>query len=52
MENRNPLDNLPPAEHKVHSGDFFGVIRLDGLDPMLAWGMFLEYILLHGLGYE
>jgi len=23
----------------VNSGDFFGVIRLDGLDPMLAWAM-------------
>ena len=39
MESRDPLENLPPLEHKVHSGDFFGVIRLDGLDPMLAWAM-------------
>lgn len=39
MEERDPLSNLPPPEHMVHSGDFFGVIRLDGLDPMLAWGM-------------
>jgi hypothetical protein len=23
----------------VHSGDFLGIIRLDGLDPMLAWAM-------------
>lgn len=23
----------------IHSGDFFGIIRLDGLDPMLAWAM-------------
>lgn len=23
----------------VHSGDFVGVMRLDGLDPMLAWAM-------------
>ena len=23
----------------VRSGDFFGITRLDGLDPMLAWGM-------------
>jgi hypothetical protein len=26
-------------ESQIHSGDFFGIIRLDGLDPMLAWGM-------------
>jgi len=26
-------------ETEIHSGDFLGVIRLDGLDPMLAWGM-------------
>jgi len=24
---------------QVHSGDFFGILRLDGLDPMLAWAM-------------
>ena len=23
----------------IHSGDFIGVIRLDGLDTMLAWAM-------------
>lgn len=28
-----------PDESEVHSGDFFGVVRLDGLDPMLAWAM-------------
>lgn len=39
MEKRDPLSGLPPPEHMVHSGDFFGIIRLDGLDPMLAWGM-------------
>eukprot|EP01102_Stenamoeba_stenopodia_P022692 TRINITY_DN9549_c0_g1_i4.p1 TRINITY_DN9549_c0_g1~~TRINITY_DN9549_c0_g1_i4.p1 ORF type:complete len:568 (+),score=96.16 TRINITY_DN9549_c0_g1_i4:72-1775(+) len=26
-------------ESDIHSGDFLGVIRLDGLDPMLAFGM-------------
>ena len=26
-------------ENIVQSGDFLGVMRLDGLDPMLAWGM-------------
>lgn len=39
MEERDPKTSLPPMEHEVHSGDFFGVIRLDGLDPMLAWAM-------------
>lgn len=28
-----------PDESEVASGDFFGIVRLDGLDPMLAWGM-------------
>jgi len=26
-------------QSEINSGDFFGIIRLDGLDPMLAWGM-------------
>lgn len=26
-------------ESQIQDGDFFGVMRLDGLDPMLAWGM-------------
>lgn len=39
MEKRNPSSNLPPPAELIHSGDFLGVIRLDGLDPMLAWGM-------------
>lgn len=26
-------------ESLIQSGDFFGVLRLDGLDPMLAWAM-------------
>jgi len=29
--------DIPKTE--VKSGDFLGIIRLDGLDPMLAWGM-------------
>eukprot|EP01127_Copromyxa_protea_P013184 TRINITY_DN3520_c0_g1_i2.p1 TRINITY_DN3520_c0_g1~~TRINITY_DN3520_c0_g1_i2.p1 ORF type:complete len:521 (-),score=82.23 TRINITY_DN3520_c0_g1_i2:47-1609(-) len=29
--------DIPKSE--IKSGDFFGVLRLDGLDPMLAWGM-------------
>jgi hypothetical protein len=39
MVERDPLSSLPPPAEKVHSGDFFGIIRLDGLDPMLAWAM-------------
>lgn len=39
MQKRDPLSNLPPPAEKIHSGDFFGIIRLDGLDPMLAWAM-------------
>eukprot|EP01097_Dermamoeba_algensis_P000740 TRINITY_DN1261_c0_g1_i5.p1 TRINITY_DN1261_c0_g1~~TRINITY_DN1261_c0_g1_i5.p1 ORF type:complete len:568 (-),score=130.75 TRINITY_DN1261_c0_g1_i5:76-1779(-) len=38
MESRTITD-VPLNESDIHSGDFFGVIRLDGLDPMLAWGM-------------
>jgi len=26
-------------ESQIYDGDFFGVIRLDGLDPVLAWAM-------------
>jgi len=39
MRRRDANKTSPPAPEDVHSGDFFGVIRLDGLDPMLAWGM-------------
>lgn len=39
MSPRDASSNLPPPAEEVHSGDFFGIIRLDGLDPMLAWGM-------------
>lgn len=30
---------VPINESLIHSGDFFGVIRLDGLDPLLGWAM-------------
>jgi hypothetical protein len=26
-------------ESMIHSGDFFAITRLDGLDPMIGWGM-------------
>ena len=31
--------NIPPDEKLVSSGDFFGLMRFDGLNPMLAWAM-------------
>jgi hypothetical protein len=34
---RSEGENVVPREEEVHSGDFFGVVRMDGLDPMLAW---------------
>lgn len=38
MESRSITDvDIPESE--IHSGDFLGIIRLDGLDPMLAWAM-------------
>jgi hypothetical protein len=39
IQPRDPLSSLPPPEAEVHSGDFFGIMRLDGLNPMLAWAM-------------
>jgi hypothetical protein len=39
ISSRDPLTGNPPAKHEVHSGDFFGIMRLDGLNPMLAWAM-------------
>jgi len=38
LDNRTAgLTNLDPS--LIHDGDFFGVLRLDGVDPMLAWAM-------------
>ncbi|CAL1133595.1 unnamed protein product [Cladocopium goreaui] len=34
-----PGDQPILNESQIHSGDFIGVIRLDGLDPVLAFGM-------------
>jgi len=39
IEPRDPFSTLPPDESEVHSGDFFGLIRLDGLGTMMAWAM-------------
>eukprot|EP01091_Cochliopodium_minus_P010277 TRINITY_DN2685_c0_g1_i1.p1 TRINITY_DN2685_c0_g1~~TRINITY_DN2685_c0_g1_i1.p1 ORF type:complete len:499 (+),score=112.43 TRINITY_DN2685_c0_g1_i1:11-1507(+) len=36
---KRPINFVNISKSLVHSGDFFGVIRLDGLDPMLAYGM-------------
>ena len=38
MKPRNITD-VNVDESLIHSGDFFGILRLDGLDPMIAWGM-------------
>jgi len=38
MANRTSgVTNVDP--NLIHDGDFFGVVRLDGVDPMLAWAM-------------
>ena len=33
------VQHVPVDAKLIRSGDFFGVLRLDGLDPMLAWAM-------------
>ena len=33
------VNEVDLPESYIQSGDFFGIIRLDGLDPMLAWAM-------------
>jgi len=38
MKNRT-INEVDIDESTVQSGDFFGIIRLDGLDPMLGWAM-------------
>eukprot|EP00301_Raphidiophrys_heterophryoidea_P018984 c3973_g1_i1.p1 GENE.c3973_g1_i1~~c3973_g1_i1.p1 ORF type:complete len:594 (+),score=163.66 c3973_g1_i1:45-1826(+) len=38
MTKRNITDVALNAS-EINSGDFFGVLRLDGLDPMLGWAM-------------
>lgn len=38
LPERNVTDVIPD-ESDISDGDFFGVLRLDGLDPMLAWAM-------------
>eukprot|EP00760_Papus_ankaliazontas_P015323 PhM_4_TR16469/c0_g1_i1/m.82904 len=38
MTPRNSTIYSLPAEY-IQSGDFIGVVRFDGLDPMLAWAM-------------
>jgi hypothetical protein len=39
MSSRSNPGFIGLNESLIQSGDFFGVIRLDGLDPMLAWAM-------------
>jgi len=38
MKNRT-IHEVDIDESTIQSGDFFGIIRLDGLDPMLGWAM-------------
>lgn len=38
MEERK-IQRVDIDKSQIKSGDFFGVMRLDGLDPMLAWAM-------------
>jgi hypothetical protein len=38
LEHRNVTDVIPDAS-QIQDGDFFGILRLDGLDPMLGWAM-------------
>jgi hypothetical protein len=39
MPPRDPSLNIIPDESEIKSGDTFYIIRLDGLDPLLAWAM-------------
>lgn len=36
---KRPITDVDIDPALVHSGDFIGIIRLDGLDPMIAFGM-------------
>ena len=36
---KRPINVVTLDESLINDGDFFGVIRLDGLDPTLAWAM-------------
>lgn len=36
---KRPITDVDIDPSLVHSGDFLGIIRLDGLDPMIAFGM-------------
>lgn len=39
IQPRDPALNIVPDESEVKSGDAFYIMRLDGLNPMLAWAM-------------
>jgi len=36
---KRKITDVEVDESLINSGDFIGIIRLDGLDPMLGWGM-------------
>jgi hypothetical protein len=33
------IQNVDIDPSQINSGDFFGITRMDGLDPMICWGM-------------
>lgn len=37
LAQRHDMGGVMVNESEIHSGDFIGILRLDGLDPMLAW---------------
>lgn len=37
--NERAVQSVPIDQSLINSGDFIGIMRLDGLDPMLAWAM-------------
>jgi hypothetical protein len=36
---RGSVQNVDIDTSMIQSGDFFGITRMDGLDPMICWGM-------------
>jgi hypothetical protein len=45
METR-ATQSVPLDESLINSGDFMGIVRLDGLDPMLGWYYYYYHIIL------
>lgn len=34
-----PVNHVPLSEKDIHSGDVIAILRLDGLDPLIVWGL-------------